>query len=157
MPREQPLILYKVKQVLDSPSCSFFCQGDGVTNYLSRMEDLTDKTYTHKLLYFFDILQYKNQNFNIQLCQNVFNIKSYEWKRFLRSWTKCPKNQPYGVILMRDYQSLFYGFSFQLPLTSPSFYDVTWLIFETLCLATFLLLFYKPKIVLMVMLILIQQ
>ena len=49
-----------------------------------------------------------------------------------RSGTKYLKNQPCDVIKMWDYPSLFQGFSFPL-LSSTSFYDVTWLIFQTLC------------------------
>ena len=37
------------------------------------------------------------------------------------NWTKCLKNQPRDVIKMRDCPSLFYGFSFPLFLSSPSF------------------------------------
>ena len=39
----------------------------------------------------------------------------------VRNWTKCLKNQPHDVIKMRDYPSLFGGFSFSLLLSSPSF------------------------------------
>ena len=40
------------------------------------------------------------------------------------SGTKCHKSQPCDIIKMRDYSSLFKGFSFPLLLSSPSFYVI---------------------------------
>ena len=80
----------------------------------------------------------------VKLCARVRCIKhlcvidTIQWIRFLNRLvhkknskrTKCPKNQSCVVIKMRANQSLFWGFSFPLLLSSSSFYDVTWLIFR---------------------------
>ena len=51
------------------------------------------------------------------------------------SGTKWLKNQPRDVVKMSDY--LFFRFFSHFSSHLPRFYDVTWLIFTTLCPATF--------------------
>ena len=50
--------------------------------------------------------------------------------------------KPCDVIKIRDYPPLFRGFLSQFSSHLPLFYDVTWLIFETLCKVTDVSLFY---------------
>ena len=52
------------------------------------------------------------------------------------NWTKCLKNQPCDVTKMRDYQSLFKGYSFPLLLSSLIIWRHITAFFGTLCKAS---------------------